>query len=493
MEDSKELIKALESLERERNISVTDVLKTIEESLVSALRKHIGKSAQIAATMDPETGEIKAIQHMKIVDFVVSPETEIDKKEAKKYVKSPKIDDIVDVEINIKPFSRIAAQIAKQVLIQKIRDNEREMLYTDFKPREGEVITGIVRRFSDRDIIVDIGKAEGLLPYCEQIRKERYNQNGRVKGIILKVLSHKDITQDETFKKYRPAINKMDKGQKGPYIIISRSAPEFLKKLFEVEVPEVSEGVIEIMAIEREAGYRAKVIVKSNDIKIDPIGACVGMRGIRIRSVTNELSGEKIDLISHTLDAQQLVANSLSPAKVLSVQITNKENQRAMATVADDQLAIAIGRDWQNVKLASRISGWEIEIKGETEAKKAGQTAKKNITEDLLSVDGIGPKTAEVLIAYNLTDIGKIAGLTPEYLSTLQGIGQKIAEKIIEGAKKYIAEKQPKQQSEQKEAENVQAKEDKEEEKPKKKAAKTEEIEKTEDVSSKQDDTKEKE
>lgn len=441
MEDPKELISALEQLERQRNIPKENVFETIEESLVSALRKHVGKSSQISAHMDRETGHITASQQMKVVDVVVNGETEIILKDAKKYSAKAKIGDTIDISIDIKPFSRIAAQIAKQVLIQKVRDIEVENLYREYKPREGEVVTGMVRRFSDKDIIVDIGKAEGLLPYCEQIKKERYNPNSRAKGIILKVLAHKDFQQDNSYQKYRPAIMRMDKSQKGPYIIISRAAPEFMQKLFEVEVPEIAERLIEIMTIEREPGYRAKVVVKSNDMKVDPIGACVGMRGIRIRSVTNELSGEKIDLIPYTTDPQQMIINSLSPAKILFVDITDKENKKALVKVADDQLPIAIGRDWQNVKLASKITGYEIEIKSESEAKKEGQETKDALIETLLEVEGIGPKTAQVLVASGLTDIGKIATFTAENLSTLQGIGEKLAQKIIEGAKKYISQK----------------------------------------------------
>lgn len=442
MEDSKELITALELIERQRNIPKENIFQTIEEALVSALRKHVGKSAQISAQMDRNTGTVKAVQHMKVVEIVVNPETEILLQDAKKYKSKAKTDDVIDIEVDIKPFSRIAAQIAKQVLIQKIRDTEREHIYKEYKPREGEVVTGSVRRFSDKDIIIDIGKTEGILPYCEQIRKERYSQNSRVKGIILKVLTHKDITGDDTYQKYRPAMVRMDKSQKGPYIIISRGAPEFLLKLFEVEVPEVSERLIEIMAIEREPGYRAKVVVKSNDVKVDPIGACVGMRGIRIRSITAELSGEKIDLIHYTNDPQQMIINALSPAKVLSVTITDKENKKALVKVADDQLPIAIGKDWQNVKLASRVTGYDIEIKGESETKKEGEKNKEMLIKTLLEVDGIGPKTAEVLVASGLTDIEKISTFTPENLSTLQGIGEKVAVKIIEGARKHTQKKE---------------------------------------------------
>lgn len=442
---SKDLLLALESLEREKNIKREDTLRTIEDALISALRKHLGKTAVLSAKIDTDEGTITAYQTLNVVEEVTNPEMEISLEGAKAIDPAAKIGEDVVNTLNVEDFSRIAAQIAKQVLIQKVRGIERDNLYKEFKPREGEVVTGLVRRFSDRDIIVDLGKAEAILPYCEQIKKERFAHGGRVKAIIAKVLSQNDfldVKDNPVLGKYKSAAYKMDKGQRGPYIILSRTSPEFLKELMKVEIPELSDGIIETKAIVRDPGFRAKVVVKSNDNKIDPIGTCVGMRGIRIRAVTNELSGEKIDLINYSDDSVSNIVNSLSPAKVLSVRIISMEKKQALVIVPDDQLAIAIGKDWQNIKLASKVCGWELEVKSESQKNQEGLEAAQLIQETLSGVEGIGPKTAEVMVKAGFNSIEKIASLTPEHLATLQGVGEKTAEKIIEGAKKYLAQQQ---------------------------------------------------
>ena len=440
---SKDLLLALESLEREKNIKREDTLKTIEDALISALRKHLGKTAVLSAKIDTEEGTITAYRTLIVSEEVTNPETEISLQDAKAIKPSAQIGEEIVNTLNVEDFSRIAAQIAKQVLIQKVRGIERDNLYKEFKPREGEVVTGLVRRFSDRDIIVDLGKAEAILPYCEQIRKERFVHGGRVKAIITRVLNQTDfadVKDDPVLSRYKSAAYKMDKGQRGPYIILSRTSPEFLKELMKVEIPELSDGIIETKAIVRDPGFRAKVVVKSNDNKIDPIGTCVGMRGIRIRAVTNELSGEKIDLINYSDDSVTNIVNSLSPAKVLSVRINSMEKKQALVIVPDDQLAIAIGKDWQNIKLASKVCGWELEVKSESQKNQEGLEAAQMLQETLADVEGIGPKIAEALVKAGFNSIEKIASLTPEHLATLQGVGEKTAEKIIEGAKKYLAE-----------------------------------------------------
>jgi N utilization substance protein A len=441
--DSKELILALEGLEREKNICREDTLKTIEDALISALRKHLGKTAMLSAKIDTEAGTIQAFQTLAVVETVTNPEMEISLEDAKKINPKAKIGGDIIHTLEVEDFSRIAAQIAKQVLIQKVRGIERDNLYKEFKPREGEVVTGLVRRFSDRDIVVDLGKAEALLPYSEQIKKERFVHGGRVKAIIAKVLSQTELAEvkdDPVLSRYKSAAFKMDKGQRGPYVILSRTSSELLKELMKVEIPELSEGIIEIKGIYRDPGFRAKVVVKSNDNKIDPIGTCVGMRGIRIRAVTNELSGEKVDLINFSDDIVTTIVNSLSPAKVLSVRIVSMEEKKAIVIVPDDQLAIAIGKDWQNIKLASKVSGWELEVKSESQKKQEGQEASQLSQSVLSDVEGIGPKLAEVLVKAGFNTVEKLASLTPEHLATLQGVGAKTAEKIIEGAKKYLAE-----------------------------------------------------
>ena len=439
---AKDLILALEGLEREKNIKREDILKTIEDALVSALRKNLGKTAQISAKIDVEQGAICAFQTLNVVDVVVNPETEIDVQGAKAHLKNPKVGDVVTITLEVKDFSRIAAQIAKQVLIQKVRGIERDNFYKEFKPREGEVITGSVRRFSDRDIIVDLGKVEAILPYCEQIKKERYSNGSRIKAIIAKVLNQNDLANvgdDPVLSRYKSAAFKMDKGQRGPYVILSRANGKFLEELFKVEVPEINEGIVEIKNIQRDPGFRAKVMVSSIDSKIDPIGTCVGMRGIRIRAVMNELSGERIDLINYSSDISTVLMNSIAPAKADFVKIDSVAEKRATIIVPDDQLAIAIGKDWQNIKLASRLTGWELEVKSESQKAQEGKEATDAIQATFADVEGIGPKMAEVLQKSGFTSVEQLAAATPEHLATVQGIGEKTAVKIIEGAQKYLA------------------------------------------------------
>lgn len=464
--ENRDLLAALESLEREKNISRADTIKTIEDALVSALRKHFGKTALLTARIDPEYGTIEAFQTLVVAKEVTNPEVEISLEDAKQDNPKAKVGEEIVLNINVEDFSRIAAQIAKQVLIQKVRGIERDNLYKEYKPREGEVVTGLVRRFSDKDIVVDLGKAEAILPYCEQIKKEHYTHGGRVKAMIVRVLTQADfanvdVKADPALGRYKSAAYRLDKAQRGPYIILSRATPEFLKNLMQVEIPELEEGIIEIKGIYRDPGMRAKVVVKSNDNKIDPIGTCVGMRGIRIRAVTNELSGEKIDLINFSDDAATTIVNALSPAKVLSVKIKSHEEKKALVIVPDDQLAIAIGKDWQNIRLASKVSGWDLEVKSESQQKQQGQE-ETQLKQDVLSeVEGIGPKLAEVLIKAGFTTVEKIASVGVEHLATVQGVGEKTAEKIIEGAKKYLAEKENASQQPSEEAQNDSSEESK--------------------------------
>jgi N utilization substance protein A len=441
--ESKDLLVALESLEREKNIKREDIIKTVEDAIVSALRKNLGKTALIEAKIDPVGGSIKAFQTLNVVEEILNPETDITLEEAKKSDDKAQVGGTIVNVLEAGDFSRIAAQIAKQVLIQKVRGIERDNLYKEFKPREGEVVTGLIRRFSDRDIIVDLGKTEAILPFCEQIRKERYSHNGRVKAIIAKVINQTEFQApdlDSTMSRYKSAAFKMDKVQRGPYIILSRASDKFLRNLMETEIPELADGIIEIKNIQRDPGFRAKVMVKSNDNKIDPIGTCVGMRGIRIRAVTNELSGEKIDLVCYSDDPVNTIVNSLSPAKVLSARITDAEAKKALVIVPDDQLSIAFGKEWQNLNLAQKISGWEIDLKSESQKNKEGQEASQAAQETLSNIEGVGTKLAEVLTKAGFNSAEKLSKLSVEHLSTIQGVGEKTAEKIIEGAKKYLAQ-----------------------------------------------------
>ena len=411
-----ELIVALEMIEREKGIKKEDILHMIEGAVVSSLRKHVGQDARIEASIDPETAEFHAFVVKTVVETVTEPELEIPVLEAKRYKKEPIIGEDIKMPAPAADFARIAAQTAKQVLTQKVREVERDKLYDEFKPKEGEVVSGSVHRFMDRNIIVDLGKTEAILPLREQIRRERYAVGGRVRAVIMRV----------------------DKAQRGPQVLLSRASPQFLRRLFELEVPEIGEKLVEIVDAVRDPGFRAKVVVKSNDPKIDPIGSCVGIRGSRIRSIMNELSGERIDLIPWSDDIATFLGNSLAPAKVASVRLVDPDNHRAEVLVSEEQLSLAIGKDGQNIRLACRLTNWSLEVKSESQAGAQAKAAQQDAAGPLAQLEGVGPKTIDLLVKVGITDLYRIADSKPEDLTALQGIGEKIASKIIASAKAYV-------------------------------------------------------
>ncbi|MFA6028830.1 MAG: transcription termination factor NusA [Elusimicrobiota bacterium] len=418
MAQKSELILALEQIEREKGVKKEEVLAMIEGAVASALKKHLGRNANVICTISPETAEVGAVVRKKIVETVADAEIEITAAEAKALGVSGELGADVDLPVDAREFARIAAQTAKQVLVQKIREIERDNLFEEFKPKEGEMAGGSVHRFMDRNIIVDMGKAEAILPVREQIRRERYNIGDRVRAVILKV----------------------DKAQRGPQIVLSRACPLFLKRLFEMEVPEVGEKIVEIVDVVRDPGFRAKVVVRSNNPKVDAVGACVGIRGSRIRSIMNELSGERIDLIVHSPETTTFIANAIAPGKASSVKIVDEANRQAEIIVPNDQLALTIGKDGQNIRLACKLTGWSLSVKSEAQKSDEVKAVQASVMVGLRELEGIGPKTAEVLTKSGLHDIRRLATLKPEDLTTLQGIGPKTAEKIVESAKKYLSE-----------------------------------------------------
>ena len=406
-----ELMGALEQIAREKNIPVEEILSMIEGAVVSSLRKNVGKNADIRATIDRESGQFSAVVAKKVVETVVDPELGLTPEQAQKYKKGAKVGDEVVYAAPAADFARIAAQTAKQVLPQRVREVERDKLYEEFKPKEGEVVSGSVHRFVERSIIVDLGKTEGVLPPREQIRRERYNIGGNVRAVILRV----------------------DKSQRGPAVVLSRAADLFLQRLMEQEVPEIADKTVEIVRIVRDPGFRAKVVVKSNDPRVDAIGSCVGLRGSRIRSIMNEVAGERIDLIPFSEGVEESLANALAPAKVSSVQVMDPENRIAEILVAEEQLALAIGKDGQNVRLAQKLTGWTLEVKAEP-AKAASAPAASG----LAGVEGVGPKTLELLTKAGISDAAALAAATPEQLKDA-GVGEKTAVKIIAAAKEAAA------------------------------------------------------
>jgi N utilization substance protein A len=402
---------ALEQIAREKNIPVEEILSMIEGAVVSSLRKHVGKNADIRATIDRETAQFSAVVVKKVVSEVVEPELEMTEADAQKIKKGVKVGDEVVYPAPAADFARIAAQTAKQVLTQRVREVERDKLYEEFKPKEGEIVNGSVHRFLDRNIIIDLGKTEGILPLREQIRRERYGIGANVRAVILRV----------------------DKAQRGPAVVLSRASEIFLQRLMEMEIPEIGDKTVEVVHIVRDPGFRAKVIVKSNDPKVDAIGACVGLRGSRIRSIMNEVAGERIDLIPWADEAETALANALGPAKVSSVRIVDAENHVAEILVAEEQLALAIGKEGQNVRLAQKLTGWTLEVKSE-----GAKPAKAAPASGLAALEGVGPKTIEILVKGGINDAARLAACTVEELTALEGIGAKTAAKIIASAKAAI-------------------------------------------------------
>ena len=345
MDTNKELIEALKQIEKEKDISKEILLEAIENSLVAACKNHFGKADNIKVNIDRVTGAVSVYAEREVVEEVVDPVVEISLIETK--LKYPKynLGDIVNVEVTPKNFGRIAAQKAKQVVVQKIREEERKVLFNQYYEKEKDVVTGIVQRYVGNNVSINLGKVDAVLAEGEQVRGERFKPTDRIKLYVLEV---KDTT-------------------KGPRITVSRTHPELVKRLFEAEVTEVKDGTVEIKSISREAGSRTKMAVYTNNPDVDPVGACVGLNGARVNAIVNELRGEKIDIINWNDDPAILIENALSPAKVVSVDV-DPEEKSAKVIVPDFQLSLAIGKEGQNARLAARLTGYKIDIKSESQA-----------------------------------------------------------------------------------------------------------------------------
>lgn len=346
---SNELLEALNILEQEKNISKETLLEAIENSLVTACKNHFGKSDNVKVEIDPEACAFSCYQEKTVVDTVEDPVEEISLADAHKVNGNYQLGDIVRVEVKSKEFGRIATQNAKNVILQKIREEERKVIFDEYNSKEKDVVTGVVQRYIGKNVSINLGKADALLTESEQIKGEVFKPTERIKVYILEVKST----------------------SKGPKILVSRTHPELVKRLFESEVTEVKEGIVEIKAISREAGSRTKIAVWSNDPNVDPVGACVGMNGARVNAIVNELRGEKIDIITWDENPAILIQNALSPAKVISV-IADADEKSAKVVVPDYQLSLAIGKEGQNARLAARLTGFKIDIKSETQARESG-------------------------------------------------------------------------------------------------------------------------
>ena len=346
---NKELMGALDELERDKNISKETLLDAIEQSLIQAYKNHFGKADNVHVTINRETGDFSVFADRTVVEFVDDPAEEISLVEAQKQNTNAEVGDILKVQVHSDKFGRIATQNAKNVILQKIREEERKVLFDQYHGNEKEVVTGIVQRVVGHNVSVNLGKADAILAENEQVKGETFKPTERIKVYILEV---KDTP-------------------KGPRILVSRTHPGLVKRLFESEVAEVKDGTVEIKSIAREAGSRTKLAVWSNDPDVDPVGACVGVNGARVSAIVNELRGEKIDIINWDEDPAILIENALSPAKVIAV-MADPDEKTALVVVPDYQLSLAIGKEGQNARLAARLTGFKIDIKSETQARESG-------------------------------------------------------------------------------------------------------------------------
>lgn len=343
--NNKEFIQALKDLEKERQISEDVLIEAVESALVSAYKKNYNRQNSVRVDIDRETGDILVLERMDVVEEIEDPETQMSVEEAQEYDPNYEAGDIIEFQVTPEDFGRVAAQTAKQVVVQRLREAERGMIYDDFASRQGEIVTGYVQRFSKGTIIVNIGKAEGILSVNEQVPGEHFKVNDRLKVYVMDV----------------------KRTTKGPQVFLSRSHPGLVKRLFELEVPEIEDGTVEIKGIAREAGSRTKLAVYTEFEDVDPVGACVGPRGNRVQSIVDELHGEKIDIITWSEDPEELISNVLSPAKAMEVFIDDLEEKMATVIVPDYQLSLAIGKEGQNVRLAAKVSGWKIDIKSQSQ------------------------------------------------------------------------------------------------------------------------------
>lgn len=412
-----EVIRVIEQVGKEKGISKNVLIEAVEAAIVSAARKSYKLEEKLTAHLDEETGEIAVYQIFNVVSSVENDATEISLVDAKEIDPSLEEGDEARVKLESSDFGRIAAQTAKQVIVQRVREAEREVIYEEFKKREGELVNGIIQRFERRDIIVDLGRTEAVLPYNEQIPQETYNRGDRVRAILIGV----------------------NKTGRGPQLVLSRAHPGFVTKLFELEVPEIYEGILEIKRTVREAGRRTKIAVLSNDSKVDAVGTCVGMKGSRVQSIVRELEGEKIDIIRWTTDSKEFIVNALSPAKIKN--ITQIDEGTVEVLVDDDQLSLAIGKKGQNVRLAAKLTQLKIDIKSGSQFQEDKDQAKRQkMAKSICVLPGVGEKTALEMIKEGYTSLDGIAEATAEELSSVPGIGNAKAKSIIAKAKAALAE-----------------------------------------------------
>jgi N utilization substance protein A len=405
------LYQTIEQISREKHIEPEIIVAAIEDAMVVAARKYYKTEEELRSKFNPDTGQVDVFAARLVVEEVTDPKKEVTLAEAHKTHPDAELGGEILFSKPTDVLGRIAAQTAKQVIMQKVREAERDTIFNEYNGRTGELVNCIVKRVEGPDVIVDLGRAEARLPRREQSRLETYNIGERLRVVIRGV----------------------DRAAKGPQVVVSRADPVLVQRLFEMEVPEIYDGTVQIRAAAREAGERTKIAVASRDKDVDPVGACVGMKGMRVQSIIRELHGEKIDIIPYSEDTVTFAQKALSPAKVTRVQIIDPETKHLEIIVEDTQLSLAIGRKGQNVRLASKLIGWNVDIKSEEEKRQEIEAQMAALTAPgtpLSELKGIGPKTIERIEAHGVSFIEKLADMTPEQLMEIQGIGEKMVEKI---------------------------------------------------------------
>jgi N utilization substance protein A len=424
------LKREIDQVAKDKGIDAAEIIAALEDAMKQAARRERGQDTEIEARFNEDLGEVELFEFREVVEQVEDDTRQISVDDAHQFDPDAEMGDEIGVKIDTAGFGRILAQTAKQVIIQRIREAERDTVFDEYKDRQGEIVNGIVRRFEKGAIIIDLGRAEAVLPLKEQVPRENYRPNDRVRAYVLEV----------------------NKNTRGPQIVLSRTCIEMLTKLFEQEVPEIYEGIVTIQAAAREPGGRSKIAVASRDSDVDPVGACVGMKGSRVQSVVQELRGERIDIVPWSPDPARYVCSALSPAQVSKVIIDDAE-QSMDVIVSDDQLSLAIGRKGQNVRLAVQLTGWKIDIKSESKMRELAQW----LAEAVSVVEGCGEADAELLLQQGITSLEDLANCGVEMLSQLPGIDEQGAAAIKVRAAELAEQKQQEEEAARLEAERVAA------------------------------------
>ena len=420
-----ELKRMIDQVSREKGLDRQVLISTLEEAMRSAARRKLGSKVEVDVAYNDDLGEVEVFEFREVVEIVDNPETQVDLATAIKLDAESEVGDELGVKVDTGDFGRIAAQSAKQVIIQRMKDAERDIIFEDFKDRKGEIINGIVQRIDKGSIIVNLGRTEAVLPPREQVPRENDRPGDRIRAYVLDI---KRISR-------------------GPQIILSRTHPGFVQALFELEVPEIAEGVVAIEGVAREPGSRTKIGVSSRDRDVDPVGACVGIKGSRVQAVVQELRGEKIDIITYDPDPARYVVNALAPAEVSRV-VVDESNRSMEVVVADEVLSLAIGRRGQNVRLASKLTGWKIDVKPESQYNESLKTGYRS----LLDVVGVADVSADTLFQAGYTSAESLAEADVDSLVKLPGMDAERAASLIEAANSYMHAADSKFSDEEKEA-----------------------------------------